>query len=155
MSHRESNIEQRRVCAVCGREIEWRKKWARDWENVKYCSDACRGRRQDATRDPLQQAMVELLRQRAQGATVCPSEVARLVAGDEWRGRMEDVRAAARLLEAQGLVEITQAGRVVDPSTARGPVRVRATRALLTPDTTTVERTSHSARRGANNPKRP
>jgi hypothetical protein len=20
----------------------WRKKWARDWENVRYCSDRCR-----------------------------------------------------------------------------------------------------------------
>lgn len=151
MSRRESNAEPSRVCAVCGREIERRKKWARDWENVKYCSDACRGRRQDAAKDPLQQAMVALLRERAQGATLCPSEVARLVAGEEWRSRMEDARAAARLLEAQGLVEITQAGRVVDPSTARGPIRVRATRALLTPDTTTVERTGRAARRGDNN----
>ena len=152
MSRPASVVEQRRVCVVCGREIEWRKKWARDWEHVKYCSDACRGRRQDTTRDPLQQAMIELLRQRAAGATICPSEVARLVAGEEWRARMEDVRAAARLLEAQGLVDITQAGRVVDPSTARGPIRVRATRALLTPDTTTVERSGRSNRRGANNP---
>ena len=81
MSRPASVVEQRRVCVVCGREIEWRKKWARDWEHVKYCSDACRGRRQDTTRDPLQQAMIELLRQRTAGATICPSEVARLVAG--------------------------------------------------------------------------
>ncbi|WP_243647965.1 DUF2256 domain-containing protein [Acidipila rosea] len=26
----------------CGRTIEWRKRWARDWEQVRYCSDACR-----------------------------------------------------------------------------------------------------------------
>jgi hypothetical protein len=29
-------------CAACGRPFSWRKKWARDWENVRYCSDACR-----------------------------------------------------------------------------------------------------------------
>ncbi len=29
-------------CAVCGRPMSWRKKWARNWEQVKYCSDACR-----------------------------------------------------------------------------------------------------------------
>jgi len=23
-------------------EFEWRKKWARDWENVKYCSEKCK-----------------------------------------------------------------------------------------------------------------
>lgn len=29
-------------CARCGRPFVWRKKWSRDWENVRYCSDACR-----------------------------------------------------------------------------------------------------------------
>ena len=29
-------------CAACGRPFTWRKKWARDWENVKVCSDRCR-----------------------------------------------------------------------------------------------------------------
>jgi hypothetical protein len=32
-----------KICAACGRPFSWRKKWARDWENVKYCSDKCRG----------------------------------------------------------------------------------------------------------------
>jgi hypothetical protein len=31
-------------CAACGRPFTWRKKWARDWGNVIYCSDACRKR---------------------------------------------------------------------------------------------------------------
>jgi hypothetical protein len=38
---------------------------------------------------------------------------------------MEPSRRAARRLVAQGLVEITQKGRVVDPSTAKGPIRIR------------------------------
>ncbi|MFZ9548428.1 MAG: DUF2256 domain-containing protein [Burkholderiaceae bacterium] len=29
-------------CTVCGREMTWRKSWAKNWESVKYCSDACR-----------------------------------------------------------------------------------------------------------------
>jgi hypothetical protein len=29
-------------CAACGRPFAWRKKWARDWESVRFCSDACR-----------------------------------------------------------------------------------------------------------------
>ncbi|WP_407696973.1 DUF2256 domain-containing protein [Skermanella mucosa] len=32
-------------CAVCGRPFAWRRKWAAVWEEVKYCSDACRRRR--------------------------------------------------------------------------------------------------------------
>lgn len=31
-----------KTCAACGRPFSWRKKWARDWANVRYCSDACR-----------------------------------------------------------------------------------------------------------------
>ncbi|MFN4784761.1 MAG: DUF2256 domain-containing protein [Bacteroidota bacterium] len=27
---------------TCGRPFVWRKKWERDWESVKYCSDRCR-----------------------------------------------------------------------------------------------------------------
>ena len=29
-------------CAACGRPFTWRKKWERDWGNVKTCSDRCR-----------------------------------------------------------------------------------------------------------------
>ncbi|MQP65432.1 DUF2256 domain-containing protein [Niveispirillum sp. SYP-B3756] len=31
-----------KICAHCDRPFTWRRKWARDWELVKYCSDACR-----------------------------------------------------------------------------------------------------------------
>ncbi|MCE2746223.1 MAG: DUF2256 domain-containing protein [Burkholderiales bacterium] len=27
---------------VCGNEMTWRKSWAKNWDDVKYCSDACR-----------------------------------------------------------------------------------------------------------------
>lgn len=32
----------RKDCVRCGRPFTWRKKWERDWDNVKYCSDRCR-----------------------------------------------------------------------------------------------------------------
>ncbi|NQW55884.1 MAG: DUF2256 domain-containing protein [Chloroflexi bacterium] len=28
-----------------GRPFQWRKRWERVWDEVKYCSDACRRRR--------------------------------------------------------------------------------------------------------------
>ena len=34
-----------KICPVCGRAFTWRKKWADDWENVKYCSQRCRNRK--------------------------------------------------------------------------------------------------------------
>ncbi len=33
-----------KTCVACGRPFTWRKKWERDWANVRYCSDACRRR---------------------------------------------------------------------------------------------------------------
>ena len=29
-------------CAVCGRPMSWRKAWAKNWDTVLYCSEACR-----------------------------------------------------------------------------------------------------------------
>ncbi|MEE4299357.1 MAG: DUF2256 and DUF3253 domain-containing protein [Pseudomonadales bacterium] len=114
-------------CVRCGREITWRRKWARDWDAVKYCSERCRRNRLDTTDEALQAAILALLSERAHGATICPSEAARAVAGraDAWRALMEPAREAARRLVAAGRIEITQQGRAVDPSTARGPIRLR------------------------------
>ncbi|WP_187428720.1 DUF2256 domain-containing protein [Roseobacter fucihabitans] len=32
----------RKQCAHCERPFTWRKKWARVWDDVKYCSQRCR-----------------------------------------------------------------------------------------------------------------
>ncbi|MBN8510299.1 MAG: DUF2256 domain-containing protein [Burkholderiales bacterium] len=29
-------------CRACGRPMRWRRRWARTWDEVKFCSDACR-----------------------------------------------------------------------------------------------------------------
>ncbi len=34
-----------KICETCGRPFSWRKKWARDWDQVRYCSQACRSGR--------------------------------------------------------------------------------------------------------------
>ncbi len=31
-----------KICIVCDKPFAWRKKWARDWEQVKFCSERCR-----------------------------------------------------------------------------------------------------------------
>ena len=31
-----------KLCAACDLPFAWRKKWARDWDQVKFCSDRCR-----------------------------------------------------------------------------------------------------------------
>jgi hypothetical protein len=29
-------------CVACGRPMSWRKAWAKNWEQVRHCSDRCR-----------------------------------------------------------------------------------------------------------------
>ena len=109
-------------CAHCGRRITYRKKWAKTWDEVKYCSDACRKARKSAPRD--EDALLELLRTRGAGKTICPSEI--LADADKQNpARMEEVRQAARRLVHEGMIVITQKGHVVDPSDFRGPIRLR------------------------------
>ena len=125
MSNREP-VPPPKPCARCGREITWRKKWARNWHDIRYCGERCRRTRLGSTDKALESAILELLSTRARGATICPSEAARRVAPDSWRNLLEPAREAARRLVATGRIEITQKGRVVDPSRTRGPIRLRA-----------------------------
>ncbi|WP_083846476.1 DUF2256 domain-containing protein [Bradyrhizobium sp. ORS 285] len=41
-----------KMCAACGRPFAWRRKWARDWDEVKYCSDRCRSDRSRTSSAP-------------------------------------------------------------------------------------------------------
>lgn len=76
--------------------------------------------------DGLEDRILAMLATRP-ASTICPSDVAREMAPEDWRPLMEPVRAAARRLVRSGDVEITQHGDVVDPETAKGPIRIRST----------------------------
>lgn len=120
-----------KMCAGCGRRITPRKRGSADFEEIRWCGERCRRERVDATDVALETATQTLLAGRARGSSICPSEAARAVAGDDetlWRPLMERARRAARRLVGKGVVEITQRNQVVDPSTARGPIRVRLRR---------------------------
>lgn len=64
-------------------------------------------------------AMVDV---RAPGTT-CPSDVARIVGGEDWRSLMPAVRRVAERLAAEGAVVVTQKGEPVQRPW-RGPVRI-------------------------------
>jgi hypothetical protein len=113
---RRAGTPEPKTCAVCGRTMEWRRKWARNWDEVRYCSDACRHHGRHEVDEQLEAGIVDLLARRRSGATICPSEAA---------GRGPGVVHEVAPAFAAGAVEITQGGRVVDPSTAKGPIRIR------------------------------
>ncbi|NCG04291.1 MAG: DUF2256 domain-containing protein [Bacteroidetes bacterium] len=35
-----------KICVVCNLPFAWRKKWSKNWEHVKYCSERCRRQKQ-------------------------------------------------------------------------------------------------------------
>ncbi len=45
MSQLKKENRPQKICPSCGRPFSWRKKWEREWNQVKYCSDKCRKNR--------------------------------------------------------------------------------------------------------------
>ena len=76
----------------------------------------------------LRATILELARQRGPSSSICPSDAARAVGGENWRDLMDDARDIARQLARDGEVEITQKGSVLDPDSQwKGPIRIRVT----------------------------
>lgn len=76
--------------------------------------------------DAIAAAIVRAVDARADGATVCPSEVARALIDDEagWRALMPAVRRVAAALARDGRIVATRRGVVVDAESAGGPIRL-------------------------------
>ncbi|MED5321958.1 MAG: DUF2256 and DUF3253 domain-containing protein [Planctomycetota bacterium] len=121
---------EEKTCQACGRTIQWRKKWAKNWDQVKWCSDRCRRQKVRPVDQQLETAIEQLLNSREGFKSICPSEAAKLVDPVNWRELLEPARSAARRLVTAGTHEITQKGQIVDPSRARGPIRIRLATSL-------------------------
>jgi hypothetical protein len=128
-----------KLCKTCKRPFHWTEQNSRDWDILKFCSKACSGYRPGEQDAALEAAILQLLTEREadgdRSKTICPSEAAKLVAGDprnkshaarrDWEALMEPARSAARRLVAAGKIAITQHSHPVDPATAKGPIRLR------------------------------
>jgi hypothetical protein len=81
--------------------------------------------RPDATR--IEAEILHLTAERGPEKTICPSEVARAIAGDHpdhWGPLMQPVRRVAVRLAQEGRVIITRKGKAVDPADFRGVYRL-------------------------------
>jgi hypothetical protein len=68
--------------------------------------------------------ILSLLEERGPGKTICQSELLP-EAEKQITERMDAVRKVAVKMALEGVIEITQKGRVVDPENFRGPIRLR------------------------------
>lgn len=65
-----------------------------------------------------------LLRHRDADKTICPSDAARVVGGEDWRPLMPLAREVAAELAVAGVIEVRQRGEPVDLADTKGPVRL-------------------------------
>lgn len=70
------------------------------------------------------EAILALLGERAEGATICPSEAARRLAGPQgdWRAEMERIHTATDTLVEQGTIALSWKGETKQKR--RGPYRI-------------------------------
>ncbi|MDR5855255.1 DUF3253 domain-containing protein [Caballeronia sp. LZ062] len=76
----------------------------------------------------IERRILTLLGQRAESASICPSDVARALFDEEqaWRSLMPSVRQVAARLAGERIIAITQRGETLDPHRLpRGPIRLR------------------------------
>ena len=108
-------------CQSCGRDFDYRKKRAKNWNEIKYCSDECR---KNKNKFDFKNQIIDLLNIRGQMKTICPSEV--LHNNDKSNSvLMEHVRRSARILASENKIEILQGGKNVEPTQFKGPIRLR------------------------------
>ncbi|EKD13788.1 uncharacterized protein L3040_005595 [Drepanopeziza brunnea f. sp. 'multigermtubi'] len=158
-----------KMCATCGRQISWRKKWEKNWASVTYCSDSCRKHKVRPKPHSLdlsfESKILSLLSERraVQGpaaVVTCEEAEEETLQERKWRvaedhnhtgpagdsrnsldhvpGHVqaqahaqppsktrERCRQAARRLAARGDIVITQNGKVVEPSFAKGVMELK------------------------------
>lgn len=76
-------------------------------------------------RPKIRECLITLVEQRGPYKSICPSEVARTLGGEDWRNLMPIIRDIGAELATSGLIEVLQKGKVVNPQTAKGPIRYR------------------------------
>lgn len=77
--------------------------------------------------DEIAAKILALLHARSPESSICPSDAARALARD-WRPLMPRIRAVAIQMVEAGRIQVSQKGRIVDPRTARGAIRLRLPR---------------------------
>jgi hypothetical protein len=78
----------------------------------------------DAARRTRASATIRALAEHRAPRSICPSDAARVIGGEQWRQVMPLVREVAAELARDGRVQVTQKGAPVDLDGWTGPVRI-------------------------------
>ena len=122
-----------KICSVCGRTINWRKKWEKDWDSIRKCGKRCRSRRLGDQDIAYETAIISSLRDTTtrRNGILLLSDATSSVSADEKvtekvaTGLHERAKEAARRLAAREMILILDRKNVpTDPSHAKGDMRL-------------------------------
>lgn len=81
------------------------------------------------TTDPAEQAILSTLAARGPQKSICPTEAARILAGnppdESWRKCLAPVKLAAQRLAREGKIQILRKGKPISPDVLHGVIRLR------------------------------
>ena len=115
----------KKTCVSCGRTFTWRKSLNKNWDQVKYCSNACRTRKISNLDKRIERKILELLGTEPHITQISTREIAKAVSDKDDKNLLESIKRAARRLESTKSVIITQKGKKVDSSKAKGHLEIR------------------------------
>jgi hypothetical protein len=116
-----------KACQSCGRIFTLRKSLKNNWEEVKYCSNGCRKRKVTKFDKRIEILILELLEKQPHQKTISTRDIAKTLDVKDEKKLSEPIKRAARRLELNNFVIITQHGKKVDSSKAKGHFQIRKT----------------------------
>ena len=102
-----------------------RAKWANNFDEIAYCSKACRSHKPGPTEARFESTILEMLRSSRPSMITCEDVEAKLAFDPPLANQRERCRQAARRLAGRGEIEVVQQSQVVDPSFAKGVMWLR------------------------------
>lgn len=104
-----------KTCKACGRDFQWRKKWANNWEDVKFCSKACSNMNLESL-EILKALLLNTIRSSNDGITLDQIKV-------NYDKKL--IHSALRLLEIEGKVELFKANKKIKAQNLNGNIRIK------------------------------
>ncbi len=101
--------------------MSYQKRWAKNWGELKYCSQKCRKTKPNKLDKKLEESYLQLIKTKT---LVTEEDLVRQLK-ETPKDLRERIRKAARRLVATGNYELIQNGKTVDPSIAKGPISLR------------------------------
>jgi len=123
--HRTALGNETKLCASCGRIFSYQKRWAKNWEAVRYCSSSCRQDKFEKRDVILEATILSQLNTLPKNTTISLSDIEKNTELPNIRNLKERLRRAVRRLLAKDKLDILQKGRLVDASTAKGDIELR------------------------------